>query len=158
MILATIILVSSSALCLFYLQVTCHKILKREFAREYFTSIANANRLEFVFVRRSLEEYNAPVDYAWIRLALKCDYLALTYLLKNAANSKQAYSREEWLLMLYFRSLFLLLSFLHVLKLRERPAILKLTAILQHFANRLGERVSKVRFGNLSASEYLLTL
>ena len=60
--------------------------------------------------------------------------------------------------MLYFRSLFLLLSFLHVLKLRERPAILKLTAILQHFANRLGERVSKVRFGNLSASEYLLTL
>jgi len=158
MIVATIILVSSFALCLFYIQVTCQKILRREFEREYFTAIATANRLEFVFVRRSIEEFNAPLDYAWVRLALKCDYLALTYLLKNAANSRQVYSREERLLMLYFRVLFLLLFVLHLLKLREKPAILKLTTILQHFANLLGERVSRIRFGNLSASEYLLTL
>ena len=158
MILATIVLVSSFALCLFYLQVTCQKILQREFEREYFTLIANANRLEFVFVRRSLMEFEAPIDYAWVRLALKCDYLALTYMLKNAANSKHAYSREERLLMLYFKTIFLLLSVLHLLKLRERPAMLKLTTVLEHFANVLGERVSRLKFGNLTASEYLLTL
>jgi hypothetical protein len=158
MVLATVILVSSVALCLFYLQVTCQNILKREFEREYFTSIVNANRLEFLFVRRSLEDFDAPVDYAWVRLALKCDYLALTYLLKNAANARHSYSREERLLMLYFRSLFLLLSVLHLLKMRQKSAILSLTSILQHFANVLGKRVSQIRFGNLSASEYLLSL
>jgi hypothetical protein len=158
MVLATLILVSSLALCLFYLQVTCQNILKREFKREYFTSIVNANRLEFLFVRKSLEEFQTPVDYPWVRLALKCDYLALTYLLKNAANAKRTYSREERLLMLYFRALSVLLSVLHVLRFHERSSILRLTAILQHFANILGERVSQIRFGNLSASEYLMTL
>ena len=158
MVSAIIILVSSVALCLFYIQVTCQNILRREFECEFFTSIANANRLEFVFIRRSLEEFDAAVDYPWIRLALKCDYLALTYLLKNAANAKQSYSREERLLMLYFRALFLLLSILHLLRFRERAAMLRMVNILQHFANVLGERVSRFRFGNLSASEYLLTL
>jgi len=158
MILAVIVLVTSAALCIFYLQVTCQNILRREFDREFFKSIANANRLEFVFERRSLEEFDTPVDYPWVRLALKCDYLALTYLLKNAANSKRAYSREERLLMLYFRTLFLVLAVFHVFNISEKSAILRLTAILQHFANILGERVSHVRFGNLTASEYLLGL
>jgi len=38
------------------------------------------------------------------------------------------------LLMLYFRAIFFILSTLHLLRLREKPSILKLTAILQHFA------------------------
>jgi hypothetical protein len=38
----------------------------------------------------------------------------------------------------------------------EKPAILKLTAILQYFANLLGQRVNTVRFANLTASDYLL--
>jgi hypothetical protein len=158
MISAIIVLVGSLALCLFYLQVICQNILKREFERDYFASIVNANRLEFVYIRSSLVEFDTPVDYAWTRLALRCDYLTLTYLLKNAANARQAYSREERLLMLYFRALFLFLSVLHLLRFPERPAILRLITILQHFANLLGERVSRFRFGNLSASEYLMTL
>ena len=158
MISAIIVLVGSLALGLFYLQVICQNILRREFERDYFASIVNANRLEFVFIRRSLEEFDTPVDYAWTRLALKCDYLTLIYLLKNAANVRQAYSREERLLMVYFRGLYLLLSVLHLLRFPEKPAMLKMTAILRHFANLLGERVSRLRFGNLSASEYLMTL
>jgi hypothetical protein len=46
----------------------------------------------------------------------------------------------------------------HWLRLREKPPILKLTAILQFFANVVGQRVSMVRFGNLTASDYLLNL
>jgi hypothetical protein len=158
MVSAVIILVGSLALCLFYLQATCQNILRREFEREYFRSIAVANRLEFPFVRSTVADFDTPVDYAWVRLTLKCDYLALKYLLKNAANVKRGYSREERLLMIYFRTLYLLLSFTHLLRLSEKPAILKMTAILQHFANILGKRVSDVSFGNMSASEYLMTL
>src|SRR5690348_13337092 len=95
MITASLILIVSSALFLFYFQATCQKILRREFPQDYFHSIVNANRLEFPSVRKALEEYDGPVDYARFRMTLKCDYLALTYLLKNAANSKQRFTWEE---------------------------------------------------------------
>jgi hypothetical protein len=84
--------------------------------------------------------------------------LALTYLLKNAANINQRYSFEERLLILYFRLVFASMIMRHWLKLRETPAVLKLTAILKYFANVVGERVNTVRFGNLTASDYLLNL
>jgi len=62
MIVAVLILILSTALFFFYFQVTCRKILCRQFDREYFQSIANANRLEFpscegrwrISVRRSI--------------------------------------------------------------------------------------------------------
>jgi hypothetical protein len=91
-------------------------------------------------------------------LTLKCDFLALTYLLKNAANVNQRYSYEERLLILYFKLVFTSLITRHWLKMRETPAALKLTTILEYFANVVGERVNTVRFGNLTASDYLLNL
>jgi hypothetical protein len=158
MALAALILIFSSAFFLFYLQVTCQRLLRRQFDREYFLAIVNANRLEFSAVRRTLEEFNAPVDYPRLRMVLKCDFLALTYLLKNAVNVDQRYSRDEQLLMLYFRLVFASLITRHWLRVREKPAILKLTAILQYFANVVGQRVNTVRFANLTASDYLLEL
>jgi hypothetical protein len=158
MFVASLILILSTALFFFYLQATCQRILRRQFEQEYFQSIVNANRLEFASVRKALEEFDAPVDYPRLRTMLRCDFLALTYLLKNAANVNQRYSREEHMLMLYFRLVFLSLVLRHLLKLREKPAVLKLTRILQYFANVVGERVSMVRFGNLTASDYLLNL
>jgi len=156
MALAALILILSSAFFLFYLQVTCQRLLRRQFDREYFLAIVNANRLEFPAVRRTLEEFNAPVDYPRLRMMLKCDFLALTYLLKNAVNVDQRYSREEQLLMLYFRLAFASLITRHWLRVREKPAILKLTAVLQYFANVVGQRVDTVRFANLAAYDYLL--
>ena len=156
MALAALILILSSAFFLFYLQVTCQRLLRRQFDREYFLAIVNANRLEFPAVRRTLEEFNAPVDYPRLRMMLKCDFLALTYLLKNAVNVDQRYSRDEQLLMLYFRLVFASLITRHWLRVREKPAILKLTAVLQYFANVVGQRVDTVRFANLAASDYLL--
>lgn len=158
MIVTFMMLVISVALFFFYVQATCQKILARRFDEAYFRSIVEANRLEFPFVRKALEEFDTPVDYPWVCMTLKCDYLALTYLLKNAANTKQRYTREERMLILYFRALFFSLFALHLFKLSEKPAILKLTQVLQHFADVVGQRVNQVRSGELSASDYLLTL
>jgi len=158
MIVAVLVLILSTALFFFYFQVTCQKILGRQFDREYFQSIANANRLEFPSLRRSLEDFGAPVDYSRLRMMLRCDFLALTYLLKNAANVNQRYTYEERLLILYFRWQFLSLAVRRLLKLGENTAILRLTSVLQYFANVVGQRVNAVKFGNLTAADYLLNL
>lgn len=158
MFLAAMILIVSTALFFFYLQAVCQKILRRKFEQEFFLAIVNANRLEFPAVRKSLEEFDVPVDYARLRMMLKCDFLALTYLLKNAANSGRSFSHEERLLILYFRWAFLTFVARHFLRLREKAAVLKMTAILQYFANVVGQRVNSVRFGSLAATDYLLNL
>jgi len=153
MVLSALILILSTAFFFFYLQATCQRILRQQFDREYFLAIVNANLLEFPAVRRTLGDFNAPVDYSRLRMILKCDFLALTYLLKNAVNVNQRYSLEERLLMFYFRLVFASLITRHWLRVREKPAILKLTAILQYFANVVGHRVNTVSFANLTASD-----
>jgi hypothetical protein len=158
MVLSALILILSTAFFFFYLQATCQRILRRQFERAYFLAIVNATRLEFPAVRRTLGEFNAPVDYPRLRMMLKCDFRALTYLLKNAVNLSQRYSGEERLLMFYFRLVFASLITRHWLRVREEPAILKLTTILQYFANVVGQRVNTVRFANLTAAESLLEL
>jgi hypothetical protein len=158
MVLSALILILSTAFFFFYLQATCQRILRQQFDREYFLAIVHANSLEFPAVRRRLGEFNAPVDYPRLRMMLKCDFLTLSYLLKNAVNVNQRYSREERLLMFYFHLVFASLIIRHWLRGREKPAILKLTAILQYFANVLGQRVNTVRFANLTAVDYLLGL
>jgi hypothetical protein len=141
MILSVLILITSLALCLFYMQDTCRTILNREFRRDYFRSVVNASRLEFLSVRDCVEGPHTQLEYSEVRTALTCDYLALTYLLKNAVSVEGKHSRQERLLMLYFRTLLISFSVSHLLRLNEKRAILKLTTILQFFANTLGERV-----------------
>jgi hypothetical protein len=158
MFMAALILIVSTGLLFFYVQAVCQKILRRQFPQEVFQSIVNANRLEFPSVRKAIEDFDSPVEYARLTLTLRCDFLALTYLLKNAANVNQRYSYEERLLIVYFKLVFATLVARHWFNLRETPAILKLTTILEYFANVVGERVNTVRFGNLTASDYLLNL
>jgi len=155
MVVSGVILVFSTALFFFYCQVTVQRILRRAFDQAYFQTIVTANHLAFPTLRKAFEELNAPVDYARLRMNMKCDFLALTYLLKNASNMRQCYSREERLLMLYFRLALISLTIRHWLRLREKPAVLGLAAILQYFANIVGERIDSVRFGNLSAFDYI---
>lgn len=159
MFVASLILIVSTALFCFYFQATCQNILRRKFDQQYSHSIVNANRLEFPAVRMELEEFDAPVDYPRLRMTLMCDFLALTYLLKNAGNLKQRYSRDERFLILYFRTISCVLFIQHLFRLnKEKSAVLKLTAILEYFANVVGQRVNRVRFGNLAPSDYLLSL
>ena len=158
MFVAALILILSMGLFFFYLQAVCQKVLRRRFAQEFSQAIVNANSLEFPSVRKAIEEFGVPVEYPRLMMTLRCDFLALTYLLKNAANVNQRYTCEERLLILYFKLVFVSLFTRHWLRLRETSAALKLTAILEYFANVVGERVNTVRFGNLTASDYLRNL
>jgi len=151
MIVATLILILSAAMFFFYLQATCQRILRRQFDLEYFKSIASANRLEFPSLRKALEEFGAPIEYSRLRRALRCDFLALTYLLKNVENSRRHYSNEERLLIVYFYGQSLSLAVRRLLKMSDNKVILRLTSVLQYFANVVGQRVEAVRLGSLSA-------
>lgn len=158
MFLAALILILSVAMFFFYLQTICLKILRQEFDHDYFLPIVNANRLEFPSVRKAVEEFDAPVDYARFCMMLKCDFLALSYLLKNAGNENHRYTPQDRLLIFYFHLTYVLLRFRHLLKFDEKTPILRLTSILRFFGNVVGMRVSSTRFRDISASDYLLTL
>lgn len=159
MFLAVIVFIVSTGLFLFFLQATCQRILRRRFDQDYAQAIVNANRLEYPAIEKSLAEFDWSVDYPRLRLTLRCDYLVLAYLLKNAANIHRRYSRDERWLMLYFRATFASLAVRRLLGVGgEKSAALRLTAILQYFANVLGRRVTEIRFGSLAPSEYLMDL
>jgi hypothetical protein len=158
MFMAALILMVSTGLFFFYLQAACQKILRRQFTQEFFQAISKANRLEFPSVWKGIEDFDSPVEFPRLTLALKCDFLTLTYLLKTTANFNQRYTYEECLLIVYFRLAFASLAICHRVKVRETPVVLKLTAILNYFANVVGERMNTVRSENLTASEYRLTL
>lgn len=155
---SALILILSTALFFFYLQGVCQKILRRQFAQSFWLAIANANGFEFPSVRQSLEGSGVPMQYPSLMKALRCDFQALTYLTKNTANVEQRHTYEERFLICYFKFGFLSVATRHWLRLAEKPAALKLTAILQYFANVVGERANAVRLGNLTASDYLSNL
>jgi hypothetical protein len=142
----------------FYFQATCLKILRRQFDQECFQSIAKVIRLEFPSLRKSLEEFGVPVDYRRLRRTLKSDFFALIYLLKNAANVNQRFSNEERLLLLYFRWQLLSLAVRRLLKAGETKTILRLTSVLEYFANVVGQRMNTAGFGNLKAVNFLANL
>ncbi len=147
MFLAAFILIIGTGLLAFYIQATCEMILRREFASPYFRVIVDANRLEFLSLRKTLAESDSAPDYQKLRLALKCDFLALLYLLKHVAKKRPRYSVEERLLVLYSRTIFLSMAIRHLIGLREKPAALKLASIFQYFANVVGQRIALVRVG-----------
>ena len=158
MFIAALILLMSTAMLFFYVQATCERILSREFDQDYFQSIVNANRLEFPFVREAVEQFEVSADYSRFRTMLKCDFLALTYLLKNAANKKRRFTFEDRLLISNFHLISLSLSLRRALGFAEKPALAKLSRILQYFANVIGRRVSEAGAADLSVSEYLMSL
>jgi hypothetical protein len=154
MILAAFILILSTAFFFSYCQGVCQRILRREFDQELFWTIANANRLEFPSIRKAIEEFGAPADDPRIRVMLKRDYVALTYLLKNVAKTSKRYSTEERILVLYCRLLFMSLGVFHVLKLEEKATILRMTSVLQYLANVVVQRVYTFGFASLDPTGY----
>jgi hypothetical protein len=143
MIMATVILIFSTALFFFYVQGVCQKILRRQFAQQFSQMIVNANGFEFPSVRKALEDPR-------LMMTLRGEFQALTYLVKNAANANHRHTYKDQLLIVYFKLVFVSLVTRHWLKLQETPAALKLTAILEYFANVVGERISLTASNSLS--------
>lgn len=138
--MSVVVLVTASALYLFYIQTICEKALRREFSQAYFKQVIEAFRLEYPQLRDSIAS-NGPVNYTQVRLALKWDFFTLRYLLKKGVPSWRHLTRVERFLGLYFRFLLLSLAIRHVLNLNEQEAVVKLASILQYLANSLGERL-----------------
>jgi hypothetical protein len=63
-------------------------------------------------------------------------------LLKHADPARRPLPGQERILLLYFRWLLFWLPVRHAFRVREKEAVAKLAAILQHFANVVGEQVS----------------
>jgi hypothetical protein len=156
--MATLVLVFSAALFCFYCQATVQKILRRTVDQASLQVLVAANYLEFPALRNSYEGVAPQLDYALLRANLRCDFLTLTYLLKNSANLRQGYSREERLLMFYFRLVLVSLTIRHWLRLSERPSVQALTTILEYFANVVGGRRNTVCFGNVAFADYMISL
>ena len=157
MILSWLILALSLAMVFFYFQATCQRILRQQFEREYFQSIAKVIRLEFPSLRKSLVEVGTTVDYSRLPKALECDFLALTHLIQNMANGKKCYFKGQRLLVLYFRVQLISFAVRRLLKVGEKKAALRLTSVLKYFANVVGQRLYAAEFGNLRA-DYLVNL
>lgn len=141
MLVSFLILIFSSALFFFYLQTLCERVLRREFSHPYFQEIIKAIQLEYPRLSQAVES-KASLDYSDARLALECDFMALTCLLKNGDRNHRRSSRHERLMFLYFRFQLFSMSIRHALKLPEGEAVVRSAAVLQYFANLVGERLN----------------
>ena len=156
MIVAVPILTISAAMFFFHFQNTCQKVLRRQFERDYFESIAGVMRLEFPAVRKSLDDPCASVDYSRLSKAFRADLFALAHVLENTATIGERPSLEDRLLLLYFRCQLISFAVRRFLNVGEKKAILRLTSVLQYFGNLAGQRFSiAVRFDMSPASDYL---
>ncbi len=151
MVVSVVVLAVSSALLLFYIQTFCEKALKREFGRPYFREVVHAVQLEYPLLRDSYANH-ASLDYAQVRLALKCAFFTLQFLLKNSEPARRCLSRGERLLGLYFRFLMFSMPVRHVLNLKERAGVLRMATVLQYFANSVGEKLAVNSFASAPAS------
>jgi hypothetical protein len=149
MISSVLILVLSAALLLFYLQSTCERILQRSFEDPLPEPIVEANALQYPLVRKGLTAPGLEADCWLARARLESDCRALTHLLKHAANERGSLSSTERLLALYFRALS------SIAGIGGRPVLLKMTAVLEYFANVLGERAKSARFAHATGSAAL---
>lgn len=142
-LLSIFILVVSGLLLVFWLRIACRSILRQQFERDYTSEVVSANRLEFLAVRKALEELPEMADCASALSSLQRDYEALTYLLRNAATVHVGkYSRKERFLVLDFHLLRLWIWLKRVLGAENwREELLEMTDILQYFANVMGQRL-----------------
>jgi len=144
MVMAYLILIFSAALLIFYFQATCQAILRREFDHKYCDAVVKASCLEYPVMRESVQVRGVDRDFKWFCAGLRCDYLTLTYLLRQGG---QACPLDLRLLMAYFQLIYLWMFTKHVLRLGEERAMLRLTAILEFLANAAGQRLN-YRLGN----------
>lgn len=146
-----LILVFSAALLFFYLQALCERILERPFEEPLAQPIVEANKLSFLRLRHVLEVCDTSMDSARAQRELKHDFVALTYLLRNAGSQRRRLSRAERTGAIYFRMLSGLFALFGVFGMDGRSLLLKMVSILEFYANVLGERTKRVRFAQFAA-------
>ena len=155
---SALILVFSAALLLFYLQAACERIIGRPFEEPLAHPVIEGNKLTFLQIRRALQTPDATIDCARFQIQLESEFADLIRLLRCAGTGRRRLSGDERTGAIYFRMLSALLSIGRLFALQGRPLILKMTSVLEFFANLLGERTRRVRFGQLTPAERTLSL
>jgi hypothetical protein len=154
---AAIVLIVSTGLFFFYLQSACERVLREQFDQEYFQAIAQVCRLEFPSLRLAMERPDVPVDYASVCAKLRVDFVLLSSL-KDTAHLDGRPCVGERLLDTYFHGILLALPLFRAARVGKK-AIRKLTAILQHSSNAIGEQLSSAQLAEpLTPSQYLAGL
>lgn len=138
--LAALLVVSTGVA---FFKVACRKILRRQFPQEYFRTVAEANCLEFPSLQKAIADSGRPTEYPQLTSAIRYDFLLLTYLLKHSADYDRCYTNEDLCLILYFHFGYISLAARHRLGLAERAVAMDLLAVLERFANEVGERAGK---------------
>jgi hypothetical protein len=144
MFVSLFILISSLALLPLWLRSACRVLLRKRFEQNYSAEVAEANQLEFLSIRRALEEYPEEIsNYGELVATLERDYEALTYLLRNAATVHVGrHSRAERLLMMDFQLLRVWVRVKRGLGMNSwRAGMLEMTHILEYFGNLVGHRL-----------------
>jgi len=152
-VVSVLILVFSAALLLFYLQAACERILRRPFEEHLAQPVIESNRLTFPQIRHALQTQGNSADWAPFQAQLNCDFAALVRLLGNAGTRRRRLSGAERTGAIYFRVLSGLSVVCHLFGIARRSPLLKMTSVLEFFANVLGERTRRVRFGQLTPAE-----
>ena len=155
---SVLIFVISVALLLFYLQAACERIIGREFEESLAQPVIEGNKLSFLQIRRALENGDAPVDCARFQVQLRGDFAALVHLLCSAGTGRRRLSSAERTGAIYFRALSALSAVCQLFGIDARSLLLKMTSVLEFFANLLGERTRRVRFGRLTPAEQTSSL
>jgi hypothetical protein len=146
LIVPSAILVVSTCFVVFYFEAVCRVILERTFERPYFQVVAKAIRLEFPdYLRKASEEEGFSADYRQLRVALKCDFKQLDYLVEKAVDVSPRNLIEVKLLAAYFRLLFLSWAARHRLKLSEARVIRTLEEVLRYFGDLVGRQTEVLR-------------
>ena len=115
--LAVTLLVLSAGVAFF--EIACRKLLRRQFAQEYFRTVAEVNCLEFPSLQKAIADSSRPTEYPQLISALRCDFLQLTYLLKHSTDSGRCYTSDDLCLILYFHISYISLTARHWLGLEE---------------------------------------
>jgi len=147
-----ILLFSLGALA-YWLRFTVVTILNRDRLAEEAERMAVANRLEFLQVRKKVEESASFAEDMRLAQALRHDFLALTYLLRYAATINVGrYSREERLLVVDFYMMRAIYSMGRMFSPRlARYAMLEMTEVLEHFAGIMSRRMSSFALDMMTA-------
>ncbi len=144
MLVSVFILLFCAASAAYWLRLAVNTILDRERASVLAANVAEANRLEFLLVRQTLESASELGNQGQLAEALRHDFMALTYLLRFAATvNVGSYTREERLLVADFH----LMRGLHMMARSFSPrlarfALLEMTSVLEYFAAVMSRRMS----------------
>jgi len=137
------ILATSAVMLAFWLRSACRAVLRERFEEDYSAHLAEDNRLAYLEVRRILTERPRAAEFDALLSELEADYLALTYLLRNAATVHVgSYTRSERLLILDFQLLRLWVRVTRFLGTEAwRSGFQEMVNILEYFGNVVGQRL-----------------